>query len=110
MGQIETRGRLARTWLRESSGSSGGRLGISKIGNDLQNLPDALKGNLYTVLRSLFDDDDGTSLFFVRGGARLSLIPLIISMASIELLLMTASNNIVVVYATFFLLRLLCSG
>ncbi len=52
------RGRLARTWLRESSGSSGGRLGISKIGNDLQNLPDALKGNLYTVLRSLFDDDD----------------------------------------------------
>jgi len=52
------RGRLARTWFRESSGSSGGRLGIPKIGNDLQNLPDALKGNLYTVLRSLFDDDD----------------------------------------------------
>ena len=52
------RGRLARTWFRESPGSSGGRLGIPKIGNDLQNLPDALKGNLYTVLRSLFDDDD----------------------------------------------------
>jgi len=52
------RGRLARTWFRESSGSSGGRLGVPKIGNDLQNLPDALKGNLYTVLRSLFDDDD----------------------------------------------------
>jgi tetratricopeptide (TPR) repeat protein len=52
------RGRLARTWLRESAGNSGGRLGIPKIGNDLHNLPDALKGNLYTVLRSLFDNDD----------------------------------------------------
>ena len=52
------RGRLARTWFREASGSSAGRLGIPKIGNDLHNLPDALKGNLYIVLRSLFDDDD----------------------------------------------------
>jgi len=52
------RGRLARTWFRESAGSSGGRLGMTKIGNDLHNLSDALKGNLYTVLRSLFDDDD----------------------------------------------------
>jgi tetratricopeptide (TPR) repeat protein len=52
------RGRLARAWFRESAGNSGGRLGMTKIGNDLHNLSDALKGNLYTVLRSLFDDDD----------------------------------------------------
>ena len=29
-----------------------------KIGNNLHNLPSILKGNMYTVLRSLFDDDD----------------------------------------------------
>lgn len=52
------RGHLARTWFRESTGSSSSRQGITSIGNDLHNLPDALKGNLYTVLRALFDDDD----------------------------------------------------
>ena len=52
------RGRLARIWSREQVGSGGGRLGGHKIGNDLHHLPNSLKANLYTVLRSLFDDDD----------------------------------------------------
>jgi len=52
------RGRLARTWFRESAGGSDGRPGAMKIGNNLHNLPSILKGNMYTVLRSLFDDDD----------------------------------------------------
>mmetsp|Transcript_10129 Transcript_10129/g.11562 ORF Transcript_10129/g.11562 Transcript_10129/m.11562 type:complete len:1311 (-) Transcript_10129:91-4023(-) len=34
------------------------RLDLPKIGNDLHNLPDVLKGNLFIVLRSLYDDDD----------------------------------------------------
>ncbi|MGK3756308.1 MAG: tetratricopeptide (TPR) repeat protein, partial [Bacillariaceae sp.] len=53
------RGRMARTWMRESSVlSSNSRIGLPKIGNDLHNLPDALKENLFVVLRSFFDDDD----------------------------------------------------
>ena len=52
------RGGLARTWFRQTARNSSGRPGIVKIGNDLHNLPNALKGNLYTVLRSLFDHDD----------------------------------------------------
>jgi len=47
-------GRLAQTW----TGSSIRRLDLPKIGNDLHNLPDVLKGNLFIVLRSLYDDDD----------------------------------------------------
>jgi tetratricopeptide (TPR) repeat protein len=50
------RGRLARTWLRESSSNS--NRGVPKIGNDLHNLQQILKENLYTCLRSLYDDDD----------------------------------------------------
>lgn len=49
-----TRGRSAQIWFGEISKRSG----ISKIGNDLQNLPDALKRNSCAVLRSLFEDDD----------------------------------------------------
>ena len=44
-------GRFGRLVLRRSSG--GGR-----IGNDLQNLPDLLRQNLYSCLRSLVDGDD----------------------------------------------------
>jgi len=56
--KVLRRGRLVASWSRESSGNGNGRQGIPKIGNDLQNLPDTLKGNLYTVIRSLFDDND----------------------------------------------------
>lgn len=53
------RSRLARTWMRESSVlSSNSRIDLPKIGNDLHNLPNALKENLFVVLRSFFDDDD----------------------------------------------------
>mmetsp|Transcript_18979 Transcript_18979/g.52941 ORF Transcript_18979/g.52941 Transcript_18979/m.52941 type:complete len:1319 (+) Transcript_18979:207-4163(+) len=52
------RGRVSHSGLRESSNNSNGRQGIPKIGNNLHNLPDTLKANLYTVLRSRFDDND----------------------------------------------------
>ncbi|KAL3904348.1 MAG: hypothetical protein SGILL_010104, partial [Bacillariaceae sp.] len=48
------RGRLARSWLRDASGN----IGTPKIGNDLHNLEQTLKDNLYTCLRSLYEDDD----------------------------------------------------
>eukprot|EP00536_Pseudo-nitzschia_multiseries_P004033 jgi/Psemu1/323282/estExt_fgenesh1_pg.C_650015 len=54
--KVLRRGRLAQNWLREPN--SNGRQGIPKIGNNLHNLPDTLKANLYTVIRSLFDDND----------------------------------------------------
>jgi hypothetical protein len=47
------RGRLARSWLRDTSSSRG----TPRIGNDLHNLEFTLKDNLYTCLRSLYDDD-----------------------------------------------------
>jgi tetratricopeptide (TPR) repeat protein len=50
------RGRLSQTWLRDSPLKDRG--GRSKIGNDLHNLPQTLKENLYACLRSLYDDDD----------------------------------------------------
>ncbi|KAL3923703.1 MAG: hypothetical protein SGILL_001502 [Bacillariaceae sp.] len=48
------RGRLARTWMRDAESSGGG----PRIGNDLLNLERTLKDNLFTCLRSLYDDDD----------------------------------------------------
>ena len=50
-------GRLSRSWGRDSSSSS---RGVPRIGNDLHNLEDVLKENLFTCLRSYYyDDDDG---------------------------------------------------
>eukprot|EP00539_Tryblionella_compressa_P018691 CAMPEP_0178881094 /NCGR_PEP_ID=MMETSP0747-20121128/12820_1 /TAXON_ID=913974 /ORGANISM="Nitzschia punctata, Strain CCMP561" /LENGTH=1373 /DNA_ID=CAMNT_0020549045 /DNA_START=176 /DNA_END=4298 /DNA_ORIENTATION=+ len=49
------RGRLARSWGRDSPSNI---RGVPKIGNDLHNLQQTLKENLYTCLRSLYDDDD----------------------------------------------------
>ena len=44
-------GRFGRSYSRREGGGP-------KICNDLQNLPDLLRQNLYACLRSLVDDDD----------------------------------------------------
>ncbi|KAG7365382.1 hypothetical protein IV203_038585 [Nitzschia inconspicua] len=48
-------GRISRSWGREPSSNIPG---IPKIGNDLHNIERTLQENLYTCLRSVYDEED----------------------------------------------------